>query len=352
MKNILLISFLLIVLFLVVLLSPIEIELKISSTGKILPVREVDIIRSQDDRIVMISRDNLSGVVTFYQTLSFGRGDAIKLAFRRPFKVGDKIMAGDTIAKIISADIEYQLVRLKGLVQTEMATLNVLKTGAKEEVIKEMENRLAYAKQQLDAQQRIFERMKILYEKNLISQQEYEVVESTLELYRINFNVVKSQLEAFKTGAKKEEIEASEVKIKALEDEINALLNKLNSFCFLSPVNGIVFKFSSSDTIISIADESEYVVISLFESRQIFDLKEGQDVEVISTFGISKGKIYGMDNCAYFVNGREVVPVRIKIDKGFKLLPNSFVKCNVYVGKLKIKDYVYRILTEFLRIRL
>lgn len=338
------------VLTLGVIFLPIEVDLKVSSMGKVFPVRELNLIRSQDDKIVMVARDNLGGVVTFYQVINFERGDAVKLIFSRQFKIGDKITIGDTIGRVISAEMEYQLVKLNGLVQMEMATLDVLKTGAKEELIRELENRLAYAEQQVNAQRKIFERLKVLHEKNLISQQEYEAAESTLKLYEINFDIVKAQLEAFKTGAKPEEIRAVEIKIKALNDEINALMRKLNSFYLLSPINGIVFKFSSSDTIISVADESDYVIISPFKAGLIHEIREGQKVEVISPQGILNGKIFGIDSYTYFVNGQENIFARIKIDRKGKLALNSFVKCKVIIGKLKFRDYIYNILTKTLRL--
>jgi hypothetical protein len=350
MRNVLGIFTIVMVLTLGVVLLPIEVDIKVSSMGKVFPVRELNLVRSQDDKIVMVARDNLAGVVTFYQVINFERGDAVKLIFSRQFKIGDKIGIGDTIGRVISAEMEYQLVRLKGLVQTEMATLDVLKTGAKEELIKELENRLAYAEQQVNAQRKIFERLKILYEKNLISQQEYEIAESTLRLYEINFNVVKAQLEAFKTGAKPEEIRAVEIKIKALNDEINALIKKVNSFYLLSPIAGMVFKFSSSDTIISVADESDYVIISPFKVELIHEVKEGQEVEIISSQGILKGKIFGIDRYTYFVNGWENIFVRIKIEGESKLPLNSLVKCKVILGKSKLKDYMYRILTNTLKL--
>lgn len=150
MKNALVVFAFSAVLVLVIMFSPVEFEFKVSSMGKVFPVRELNLIRSQDDKIVMVARDNLAGVVTYYQVINFERGDAVKLTFPRQFKIGDKITIGDTIGRVISAETEYQLVRLKGLVQTEFAMLDVLKTGAKEELIRELENRLAYAEQQVN----------------------------------------------------------------------------------------------------------------------------------------------------------------------------------------------------------
>ncbi len=86
MKNALVVFAFSAVLVLVIMFSPVEFEFKVSSMGKVFPVRELNLIRSQDDKIVMVARDNLAGVVTYYQVINFERRDAVKLTFPRQFK--------------------------------------------------------------------------------------------------------------------------------------------------------------------------------------------------------------------------------------------------------------------------
>jgi len=60
-KSILLALASLLVLIIWIILSQVEIEVKVNSAGKILPIRELHLIRPQDDKITMIVKDNLLG---------------------------------------------------------------------------------------------------------------------------------------------------------------------------------------------------------------------------------------------------------------------------------------------------
>jgi len=50
------------------------------------------------------------------------------------------------------------------------------------------------------------DRTEALYNKGLVSQEEYDIVKGSYDLYEINIAISKARLEAVETGVKKEEI--------------------------------------------------------------------------------------------------------------------------------------------------
>lgn len=313
----------------------------INSLGEVLPAKEFHLIRSQDDRIVTILKNNLSGTVERYSIISVERGDAIRMSLNNSFKVGGFVNSGDTICKLISAETMYQIVRLEGLISTEIATLNFYKTGEKTAIIEEARGRLESAQQQLEYQGKVLERMKILYEKNLISPQEYETAENLFKLYQANVSIAKSQLEALETGAKPEQIQLIETRIESLKNELEALKQKAQSYIITSPISGVIFKISSGDTILSMADISAFCCLIPINVDERAKVKNGQIVEIKSS-EILQAKIDAVENSVRVINLKQMVLARAIIEnKTENLVPHLVVKCRIKVGRVKLLDYVY-----------
>ncbi len=313
----------------------------INSLGEILPGKEFHLIRSQDDKIVMILKNNLNGTVERYSIISVERGDAIKMSLDNSIKVGGFVNPGDTICKLISAETMYQIVRLEGLISTEIATLNFYKTGEKTAIIEEAKGRLELAQQQLEYQGKVLERMKILYEKNLISPQEYETAENLFKLYQANVSIARAQLDVLETGAKPEQIKLIETKIESLRNELNALKQKAQSYIITSPISGVIFKFSSGDTILSMADTSIFCCFIPVNVAERAKIRNGQTVEVKSS-EIIQAKIDAVESSVRVINFKQMVLVRAIIEnKNENLIPHLVVKCRIKVKKVKLLDYVY-----------
>lgn len=329
------------ILLVILVLGQIPFWDEINSLAEVLPAKEFYLIRSQDDKIVTILKNNLNGTVAKYSIISVERGDVINMNLSESLNIGGFINFGDTICRLISGETIYQLVRLEGLISNEIATLDFYKSGEKSSIIEEARRRFEYAQQQMEYQKKVLERARVLYEKNLISPQEYETIENTFNLYQANVLIAKAQLEALETGAKPEQIKLIETRIKSLKNELEALKQKAQSYIITSPISGVIFKISAGDTILSIADTSSFCCLIPVNVDRRARIKKGQIVE-IKTSKLLRARVSDIENSVRVINLKQMVIVRAVMEgKNEDLVPHLVAKCKIKLERVKLFDYIY-----------
>jgi multidrug efflux pump subunit AcrA (membrane-fusion protein) len=135
-----------------------------------------------------------------YNISQFAREGSMHLTFSPLVDTGDFIREGDTIATIYSSETEENLADITGQLATLRATLAVDSNGEKESIVREYELRLAHAREAESNQRLILARQKALLEKNLISQQEYDIAANQESLMVVEIEIARAQLESARTA--------------------------------------------------------------------------------------------------------------------------------------------------------
>ena len=333
--------FILIIFILIFILFQVKLPCSIEGVGRVLPLREVNLIYSSSGRLTVLLKDNLNGVVSASLIAQFERGDVASFRLNPVIKLGAYVKSGDTIGVIYSSEFERELVKLIGELQVEKAMLDFYRTGEKEELIAEAKERLNYAKEQAREQMKILRRMKLLYEKNLISAQEFELAQTTANLYNINVKIAEAQLKALQSGAKKEQIDVIMKKIKALEDEISVLRKMLSMLAVVSPVDGVVFRIASGDTLLSIADTTGYVVLIPVGLKDVGKIKSGGVVEVLANGVYYPGRIERIERVVRVFKGRQmfIAVARFRALKG-RFFAGEILNYRIRCGRTNLYSYI------------
>lgn len=294
---------------------PIEIPYSVNAPGKILPGKELIVVKGNDGAVIAETKDNIRGISTGYSVFQFIRGDAIQFSFSKNISNGSPVSINDTIAYIYSNELERELIDLKGEIEVAEASLTMLETGEKKSLIDEQVEQVEYMKRQSAEQKRVLGNLEELYKKNLVSQDEYDIAKSQSDLYDLKVSIAEAQLQSVKTGVKKEEVDYLRSKIIALQKESNILLKKFKDYTIVSQIDGIVVKPYSIDTLLIVADTTDYIVLIPVQwaEREKLSLNQPIQIEVPEYGKINDVTITGIDNSVHLINNNQVLFVSAKI---------------------------------------
>lgn len=324
-----------IIVILIFLFLPIKIPYTISSKGKIFPYQTWTLAKTTSGRLITSLNNNSTGNNHGFSIIQFEQGDAVQFKLSPKVLQNDSISMGDTVGYIISSEIEKDIQKLKGELETARASLNVKTSSEKESVIEAEKNKLNFAEKELEEQTKIFERKKKLFDKDLISQQEFEADEARYELAKININIAQERVRTVTSGAKTEEISFANTQINVLENEINVLQKRFESNNILSPISGMNDRVYSSDTIVVINDISKTVSIAPIKWDDIRHIKLGQEVSVSSRDidEVVQGKVFAIDNNISTINNIQYVFVTVLSEDSNQDFKNGLlVDCSFYCG--------------------
>jgi len=333
-------------LIILILALPIKFEYKLKVQGKLLPEKEWIIYKGTDGRLTTLLTNYKTGINQSYDVILFDRGDAMQFAFNSNLHSNASVKQYDTIAYVYSNEIERQIENLKGQIITAKASLYINLTGEKEAIITEAKTSLLYVTKQSQEQKKIVDRLKSLYDRGLTSQEEYEIAKGTYDLYEINILIAKSRLQSVETGTKQEQIEFIKSQIVALEKELSVVRKRFEGFTLLSPIAGTVNRITNSDTLMTISDTSEFILISPIRIRDKKYVNPQQKIDIYLNGKKQNinANIAQMDNKTQIVQGIQIVTATSFIDgKTDEMIPGLLADCYIYTGSLKPFNFLLRV---------
>lgn len=328
-----------------VLALPVSVPYTISVPGKILTAREWIVSQGADGRVVTRLLDRAKGVTNDYTVSQFERGDAFEFHLRPNVAAGSLVRAGDTIGVIRSAAVEQELARLKGELAANAALLALNSTGDKQSVVEEAKQQLAHAERQAEVRQSILERQKSLFERNMISQQEYEIASREAALSAIEIQIANARLLSVSTGAKREQVEYDRTRMLALQREIAALERRRSLGTLVAPLTGIAMNVASNDTLLIVSDTSAYVVMMPVgvRERAFLSLEQAVVVTTQEMGRVPNGTITTIDNSVYTLNAGQVVFVTATLDHDSPMLLHGLAaQCKIECTAVPPREFVAR----------
>ena len=333
----------------ILFLSPFDMPYNIKTYGKIVPAKEWILAKGPDGRLMTSLVNYKTGTYDNYTVTQFQRGDAVEFSMGKNIAAGTTINKFDTVANIYSNETEKKLSKLKGDLATEKAVLQVSFGTEKQSVIDEQKRKVEYAKRQLSEQEKLFTRDKALFEKELISKEDYDISEGAVELFKINVRIAEEKLNNVITGAKSEQINLIRSRINGLENEIDILYDKFSQFILTSPLSGIINRSLSRDTLLVISDTTEYLVVIPVELEKIDYIKSGQEVNVkFDHFNTElSGEIFSIDNKVRYNQGNQYFLVFAEITDQVKIpLQDLRVECTIACEKMPPRDHLFRFINN------
>ncbi len=331
------------VIIIAIIFLPIELPQTVNSKGKLISYQTWTLEKGRDGELIASLTDNSTGLRNEISVTQFDRGDAFQFKLNKDLINKGNVTSGDTIGFLISNVIEREIQKLKGELETTKALLRVQSSSEKESIIEAEKKQLSFAEKKLDEQEKIYNRKKQLFEKELISQQEYEADAARYELAKINIEIAKEKLKTVQSGAKEEKRNFTTSQIKALENEIYVLQKRFESNNITIPISGIVNRTFSKDTLLIVNDISKAVVTVPVKWSEFRKLNLNQNV-LISALGIDEeiiGEVIEIDNSVKMIQNVQYVMVTVLSEEKINYLkPGLIVDCEIDCGYEKLIDKI------------
>ncbi len=340
-----------ILLLTVILVIPVKVGYSIKTPGKLLAAREWVVTRGTDGRLISTLVDHRRGVNENYSVSQFERGDAVQFRFRPFVAAGVGIARGDTVGSIYSNDFERQYIELEGALAQANATLELLLSGEKQSVVQEASRSLEFARKQEEEQKKVFARVKGLYERDLISKEEFELAAGEKELDGIKVMIAEAQLQKVQSGAKSEEVGLVRARIQALGQEIGTLTKRMAQFTLVSPISGITLHVYSGDTVLVVQDTTELLLKMPVNWRQRKFVLSDQTVKLRGPDMDDEpnGKLVTVDKAVHNLGGRPVVIATAVVERYHpELVPGLILSCSIACDPILPREYLTRMVKSFL----
>ena len=333
-------------------LMHVSIPYTIRSKGIAKPAQTWGLYKSFDGTLVNMYENHLTGSINEYKVFEFQRGDIVAFHFNDALTEGEGITIGDTVAWVTSNNMRLAILEKEGAIAQEQAKLKVYATGDKPEALALAREQVDLARQKLDVQQSVTDRMVRLYQQQLIPQQEYELSVNDLKIREHQLEIARSAYAAILAGEKEEEINAIRSRIAALEQQKDHLREHMVEMNILSPVSGQLLRQSNpdrsnADEIIKVADLSSYVVfvpIDLFE-KQFIGKHQPVTLRMSHSRKTLPGIIIGIDNTIQMINRqpRVFASVLINNDNGDTgLLPEMVLDATIQCQPVSLAEFLIR----------
>lgn len=311
---------------------PVNIAGSIRAPGRTVLAREWNLVRNTDGGLATLLYDRVNGTIRTTEVTRFDRGDAVDFRLHSAVAPGAVVGMGDTVGVLSSNSLDLLLQQTRGQLETARASLSLYRSGEKDAIVTEARNRIALARQQAEAQRNIVDRQRRLYEKGYLPQQDFETAESTLRMYEISVSIAESQMRTVETGSKPEQIAVIESELQSLERAVSTLEKRIERQVIRAPFRGVVCRFASGDTLLTLGEHTGYLVSMPVSIADIPRISRDRDV-VVRVQGIDsvfRGKILRIDSMAGVLQGRQVLTVTAFIPSGSDgLLPGLIVACSI-----------------------
>jgi HlyD family secretion protein len=235
-------------------------------------------------------------------------------------KEGDWVEKGKILAKLDDEDLRYRFELARALLNSAQARLSKLLAGSRPEELKEAEARLNQAKFDLEHKKIQYERMKALFERQVIPKEVLDNAETGYKIAQATLQMAKENYEMVKEGPRKEDIEDAKAQLEQARAQVRLAETQLSYTNLYSPLSGIVLVKSCEvgevvnpgTSVLTIADVENVWLRAYLPETDLGRVKWGQ--EVIVTTDMTPKKEY-RGRISYISSQAEFTPKSIQTEK-------------------------------------
>ena len=254
----------------------------------------------------------------------------------RFFQEGDLVEKGKILAKLDDEDLRQRLDLARATLMSAQARLSKLLAGSRPEELKVAEANLHQAQFDLGNKEIQYERVKTLYEKQVISKETFDNAETSFKVAKAALQIATENYQLVKEGPRKEDIEDARAQVQQTQVSLKLAGTQFSYTVLLSPISGVVLVKSSEigevvnpgTSVLTLADVNNVWLKAYISETNLGKVKWGQEVIVTTDLHPKKeykGKISFISSQAEFTpkqiqteKERVTLVYRIKID-----IPNS-----------------------------
>ncbi|MBP5327089.1 MAG: efflux RND transporter periplasmic adaptor subunit [Bacteroidales bacterium] len=201
---------------------------------------------------------------------------------------GDMVRAGDTIAHISSRQVDAKMVQAKAARSAASAQSRKAKGGAREQQIQMAYQVWQKAKAAEEVYKKSYDRVKGLYDKGVVSAQQYDEVNAKYRAAQADCAAAEQQYLMAKEGAQSEDIDAAAALVNRAGGAVAEVQSYLDDSYIIAPCDGEVVEMyvkmgdlvGTGAPVASILDNSDNWFNFSIREDLLQDIKSGENVKI------------------------------------------------------------------------
>ena len=203
-------------------------------------------------------------------------------------KEGDLVKAGDTLAIIEAPEVEAKMVQARNAADAASAIAQMAQNGARKEQVQAAAQLLEQAKAGLEIAEKSYNRMKKLYEEEVVSAQKFDEAEAMYKSAQAQVKAAKSQYDMAVNGARTEERRAASATAGQARGAVQEVQGYVRETVQIAQMAGEVTDVfpkvgelvGTGTPIMSIAVMDDQWATFNIREDQLKDIKVGQEITV------------------------------------------------------------------------
>ncbi|MCB9284010.1 MAG: hypothetical protein H6563_08055 [Lewinellaceae bacterium] len=331
-------------LFIAAIFAPVDVPYSLESVAKVIPARQWILTKRLDGSLTVTLHDNRTGQLQEAEGYQFDRGDLVQMQFGNADSSGLIVKKGAVVATILSNRLDEQIVQLKNQLQVELANREVVATGEKQELIRQLTEELNLARENLKLQKKTYDRAKALVADGVIAQAEWEQAENAHDAAIVQVKVAEEALTVATTGEKAETVSQAASRIQSLQQQIAFLENKQQRYLLTAPFEGTLRTENTPDgDRIVLEDTSASILIIPIRLRDSRFVQPGQEIDLKFPDNQQTFTSFVLETSTQVaLLGRDQV-VTVKAMTKEKNLPAGMpLRCTINCGNVRIIEFLKR----------
>jgi len=238
----------------------------------------------------------------------------------RPFEEGDWVEKGRILAKLDDEDLRNRLEVARATSVSARARLDKLLAGSRPEEIRQAEASVQQAQFDLDNKQLTNERMRLLYEKQVIPKESYDNADTAFKVAKAALQRANENYQLVREGPRKEDIDDARAQLEQARASLKLAETQLSYSVLYSPLSGVILVKSGEigevvnpgTPILTIADIQKVWLKAYIPETDLGKVKWGQ--EVIVTTDLHPRKEY-KGTISFISSQAEFTPKNIQTEK-------------------------------------
>lgn len=322
----------------------VRVDLRIGTVFRVFPAQQWVLAKGSEAQITSSIRDYRSAVSNNISVIQFERGESMNFHLSPSVMSRSQLSDSDTVAVLSSSRLQERLIGLRGDLQIAKANLAARSAGEKRPLIDQYRRQVEYSAAKIAEKRIPYARQAELFKRGYVSKEEYELAQAELRAAELEHEIDKAQLSVFESGSKDEDLQVLRMTIDTRLREIDALKARLREYVLRSPVSGEIIRNYSTDTLLIVNNTSCLIFSAPVRYEKAQYLSEGSRVEIrLKNFSQPlQGTLISISKEAETINGVQILPVRICVDKpSMRIVPGLTMPGDIVPARITLLEYVY-----------